>query len=197
MPMARALMDVVRHRLAREAGEPLAAIPRQSTRSSLAFEEIASMLARGHGAAARARLDDLAIDLSSADPTSVVEHELCSAWAAAAGARMPLAQAHLRAALAVGEREGLVHGFLRAGADVLAEPLTSRERELLAYLPTRLTNVELAQRCYVSVNTIKTHASHIYRKFGVQGRSAAVTRAIELGLLPEPEADARLQRAAP
>ncbi|WP_236967080.1 response regulator transcription factor [Microbacterium aurantiacum] len=142
---------------------------------------------------------------------------------------MPLAQAHLRAALAVGEREGLVHGFLRAGddvlalvaalpgepspfrrqvlerarrraslgADVLAEPLTSRERELLAYLPTRLTNVELAQRCYVSVNTIKTHASHIYRKLGVQERSAAVTRAIELGLLPEPEADARLQRAAP
>ncbi|GAA1132342.1 hypothetical protein GCM10009643_14600 [Microbacterium aurantiacum] len=61
----------------------------------------------------------------------------------------------------------------------------SGEQELLAYLPTRLANVELAQRCYVSVNTIKTHVSHIYRKLGVQGRSAAVTRAVELGLLPE------------
>ncbi len=166
-------------------------------------------------------LDDLAIDLSSADPTSVVEYELCRAWAAAEAGRGAPAQAHLRAALAIGEREGLVHGFLRAGPavlalvaalpenpspfrrqvlerarrpsslgeDLLAEPLTSREQELLAYLPTRLTNVELAQRCYVSVNTIKTHVSHIYRKLGVQGRSAAVTRAIELGLLPETEVE--------
>ncbi|MEV8273458.1 LuxR C-terminal-related transcriptional regulator [Microbacterium sp. NPDC077184] len=217
VPMARAIIDVVRYRLAREAGDPSPAVPPQRTWSSLAFEEIASLLARGHGAAAAARLDELAIDVATADPTTIVEYALCSAWAAALGGRMPLAQAHLRAALAVGEREGLTHGFLRAGDEVLAlvaalpgepggfrrqilerarrrvpsaddalvEPLTSREQELLAYLPTRLTNVELAQRCYVSVNTIKTHVSHIYRKLGVQGRSAAVARAVELGLLPE------------
>ncbi len=54
---------------------------------------------------------------------------------------------------------------LRAAPDaVLSEPLTDRERELLAYLPTRLTNAELAARFFVSVNTIKTHMAHIYRK---------------------------------
>ncbi|MET2011068.1 LuxR C-terminal-related transcriptional regulator [Microbacterium chocolatum] len=217
VPLARTIMDVVRYRLAREAGEPFAAIPRQARWSSLAFEEVAALLARGHVSAARARLDDLAIDTGTAEPTAVVEYELCRAWAAAEAGRVAPAQEHLRAALAIGEREGLVHGFLRAGPAVvalvaglpgspgpfrrrvlerarrsetrgeglLAEPLTSRELELLAYLPTRLTNVELAQRCYVSVNTIKTHVSHIYRKLGVQGRSAAVARAVELGLLPE------------
>ncbi|HEY5222639.1 MAG TPA: LuxR C-terminal-related transcriptional regulator [Microbacteriaceae bacterium] len=68
------------------------------------------------------------------------------------------------------------------GAD-LPEPLTYREREILAYLPSRFTNVELAERCFVSVNTIKTHMVHIYRKLDVPNRSAAIERARELGLL--------------
>lgn len=65
----------------------------------------------------------------------------------------------------------------------LTEPLTDREKELLSYLPTRLTNAELAGRFFVSVNTIKTHMAHIYRKLDVTGRSAAVAKATELGLL--------------
>ena len=73
---------------------------------------------------------------------------------------------------------------LRASPDaLLAEPLTDRERELLAYLPTRLTNAELAAQFFVSVNTIKTHMAHIYRKLDAPNRSAAVARATELGLL--------------
>jgi ATP/maltotriose-dependent transcriptional regulator MalT len=74
--------------------------------------------------------------------------------------------------------------LLRVPADaVLSEPLTDRERELLAYLPTRLTNAELAARFFVSVNTVKTHMAHIYRKLDAPNRSAAVSRATELGLL--------------
>jgi DNA-binding NarL/FixJ family response regulator len=65
----------------------------------------------------------------------------------------------------------------------LADPLTDREVEILAYLPTRFTNVELARRFFVSVNTIKTHMAHIYRKLGVTNRDTAIGRAQELGLL--------------
>lgn len=65
----------------------------------------------------------------------------------------------------------------------LVEPLTARELELLAYLPSRLTNAELAARCFVSVNTVKTHMAHIYRKLDATGRDAAIARARELGLL--------------
>jgi len=41
----------------------------------------------------------------------------------------------------------------------------------------------LAEQCYVSVNTIKTHMAHIYRKLEVPNRKEAIVRARELGLL--------------
>ncbi len=72
---------------------------------------------------------------------------------------------------------------MRPDAEQLVEPLTARELELLAYLPSRLTNSELAARCFVSVNTVKTHMAHIYRKLDASGRDAAIARARELGLL--------------
>lgn len=71
----------------------------------------------------------------------------------------------------------------RASSPELAEQLTDRELEILAYLPTRMTNIELAARCYVSPNTIKTHMAHIYRKLAVPNRNSAVARAQDLGLL--------------
>jgi LuxR family maltose regulon positive regulatory protein len=67
----------------------------------------------------------------------------------------------------------------------LTEPLTEREMEVLVLLPTRFTNRELAARYFVSVNTIKSHMSHIYRKLEVTNRSEAIERANELGLLDE------------
>ncbi len=68
------------------------------------------------------------------------------------------------------------------GSD-LVEPLTVRELEILSYLPSRLTNTELADHFYVSVNTIKTHMVHIYRKLGVANRNGAVSRALKIGIL--------------
>jgi LuxR family maltose regulon positive regulatory protein len=55
--------------------------------------------------------------------------------------------------------------------------------EVLTYLPSRLTNAELAERCFVSVNTIKTHMAHIYQKLAAPNRTEAIARARELGLL--------------
>ena len=65
----------------------------------------------------------------------------------------------------------------------LAEPMTVRELEILSYLPSRLTNTELADHFYVSVNTIKTHMVHIYRKLGVTNRNAAVSRGQKIGVI--------------
>lgn len=78
-------------------------------------------------------------------------------------------------------------GRARAAAAVqdraLVDDLTPRELELLAYLPSRLTIADIAARCFVSTNTIKTHLGHIYRKLSVSGRDAAIERAVELGLI--------------
>jgi LuxR family maltose regulon positive regulatory protein len=65
----------------------------------------------------------------------------------------------------------------------LIDPLTDRELEILSYLPSRATNSEMAERCFVSVNTIKTHMAHIYRKLDVANRSGAIRRAQDIGLL--------------
>jgi LuxR family maltose regulon positive regulatory protein len=65
----------------------------------------------------------------------------------------------------------------------VSEELTSKELEILRLLATRLSRREIGQRLYVSLNTVKTHQRAVYRKLGVENRSAAVSRARELGLL--------------
>jgi LuxR family maltose regulon positive regulatory protein len=65
----------------------------------------------------------------------------------------------------------------------IVEQLSDREVLVLRYLPSRLSNPEIARNLYVSVNTLKTHLKHIYRKLGVANRSEAIEVAESLGLL--------------
>jgi LuxR family maltose regulon positive regulatory protein len=62
-------------------------------------------------------------------------------------------------------------------AQDLVEQLTDREVTVLALLPQHLSTAEIAERLHVSLNTVKTHLKHIYRKFGVANRTAAVEAA--------------------
>jgi LuxR family maltose regulon positive regulatory protein len=55
----------------------------------------------------------------------------------------------------------------------LVQPLTERERDILRFLPSRLTIREIADERYVSVNTLKFHLKAIYRKLGVSSRAEA------------------------
>jgi LuxR family maltose regulon positive regulatory protein len=71
----------------------------------------------------------------------------------------------------------------RATSRVLIEPLSNREQAVLRYLPTMLTNQEIAAETHVSVNTVKTHVKNIYRKLEVRGRRDAVKRARRLHLI--------------
>lgn len=65
----------------------------------------------------------------------------------------------------------------------LLEPLSDRERAVLRYLPTLMSNAEIASEMFVSVNTVKTHLRSIYRKLGATRRRDAVERARRLELL--------------
>lgn len=64
----------------------------------------------------------------------------------------------------------------------LIEPLSDRELDVLRLLRTDLNGPDIARELTVSLNTVRTHTSHIYAKFGVNNRRAAVRRANELGL---------------
>lgn len=70
-----------------------------------------------------------------------------------------------------------------AETSAIIEQLTDRETAVLRYLPTRLSQREIASELFVSPNTVKTHCTAIYRKLAVDNRKAAVQRARDLGLL--------------
>jgi DNA-binding CsgD family transcriptional regulator/tetratricopeptide (TPR) repeat protein len=61
--------------------------------------------------------------------------------------------------------------------------LTERELLVLRFLPSHLTNAEIARECLMSVNTVKAHLKNIYAKLGVSTRAETVERARLLGLL--------------
>jgi LuxR family transcriptional regulator, maltose regulon positive regulatory protein len=65
----------------------------------------------------------------------------------------------------------------------LLEPLSVREQAILRYLPTALSNREIAAELFVTTNTVKTHLRSIYRKLDVARRREAVERARDLRLL--------------
>jgi LuxR family maltose regulon positive regulatory protein len=72
---------------------------------------------------------------------------------------------------------------LAAGRSLgLVEPLSSREREVLALMATGAGNQQIADQLVVAVTTIKTHVNGIFRKLDVTSRIEAVARARELGL---------------
>jgi LuxR family transcriptional regulator, maltose regulon positive regulatory protein len=78
---------------------------------------------------------------------------------------------------------------LRAKVEAIARQgvggssLTTAELRVLPLLATHLSFREIAERLYLSPNTVKSQAISIYRKFGVSSRSAAVERAHRGGVL--------------
>jgi DNA-binding NarL/FixJ family response regulator len=68
----------------------------------------------------------------------------------------------------------------------VAEPLSARETEVLTLVARGQTNAEIGRALYISEATVKTHLLRAFGKLGVSDRTAAVTTAIELGMLPAP-----------
>ncbi len=66
----------------------------------------------------------------------------------------------------------------------LVEQLSSRELEVLDLISRGLSNQDIADKLFISLGTVKWHTSNIYGKLGVRGRTRALARARELGLLP-------------
>ena len=54
---------------------------------------------------------------------------------------------------------------------------------MLRFLPSHLTYAEIARKCFMSVNTVKTHLKRIYAKLEVSSRAYALVRTRELSLL--------------
>ncbi|MGZ6738864.1 MAG: response regulator transcription factor [Nocardioides sp.] len=88
-------------------------------------------------------------------------------------------------AVHVGETSGLapLEDWLGQGAG-----LTQRESDVLALITRGLTNVEIASRLFLSINSVKTYIRAAYAKIGATRRSQAVAWALEHGFPADEEA---------
>jgi DNA-binding NarL/FixJ family response regulator len=73
-----------------------------------------------------------------------------------------------------------VLGRMRAPAE---EALSPRELEILGAVARGLSNKDIGRQLYVSEATVKTHLLRVFSKLGVDDRTAAVTVALERGII--------------
>lgn len=73
-------------------------------------------------------------------------------------------------------------------------PLTGSELAVLRFLPSHMTNQEIAEALFLSINTVKTHLRSVYRKLGVATRRQAISAAGRLGLLLAGNTDPRAEK---
>ena len=63
------------------------------------------------------------------------------------------------------------------------QPITSREKEVLQWVRSGKTNIEIASILYISTNTVKNHVHSAISKLGVENRLQAATKAYKLGMV--------------
>jgi ATP/maltotriose-dependent transcriptional regulator MalT len=76
---------------------------------------------------------------------------------------------------------GSVDGFRQP--DIDSDAITARERDVLSKIGQGHSNKRIARSLEISPETVKSHVKHIFSKLDVATRSAAVSRAMSLGLL--------------
>ncbi len=75
-----------------------------------------------------------------------------------------------------------VPGAEHPPAQLLIEPLTLRELEVLKLIEAGCSNLDIADKLVISMPTVKRHISNIYAKLGVESRTQAVSIGRELRL---------------
>jgi DNA-binding NarL/FixJ family response regulator len=77
----------------------------------------------------------------------------------------------------------------RGAARERVDGLTTREREVLSFLGSGLSNGQIARRLHVVEGTVKAHVSSVLARLGVDNRAAAAVVAHEAGIVPPPAPD--------
>lgn len=74
--------------------------------------------------------------------------------------------------------------FITNEKELKKRGISKRELEVLQLIAEGLTNREIADRLFVSENTIKTHSSNLFEKMEVERRTQAIDKAKKLNLIP-------------
>jgi len=79
----------------------------------------------------------------------------------------------------------VVHPDFRLDESLLERhEISRREYEVLELIAQGLSNQEIAEKLFVSLNTVKTHSSNLFLKLDAKRRTQAIQKAKELRLLP-------------
>jgi LuxR family transcriptional regulator, maltose regulon positive regulatory protein len=128
-----------------------------------------------------ARLVQRALALAEPDGAYRVFLDLGTPVRSALAAGVPSACRHARFAGRILERFEAQAPW--PPAERPSVPLTSSEQAVLCFLPSHMTNEEISQALFLSINTVKTHLRSAYRKLGVGSRREAIARGRRIGLL--------------
>lgn len=74
--------------------------------------------------------------------------------------------------------------FTRDDSELQRLGISKREYEVLELIAQGLSNQEIAEKLFISLNTVKTHSSNLFMKLEARRRTQALQRAKELRLLP-------------
>ncbi|MGE8150111.1 LuxR C-terminal-related transcriptional regulator [Pseudomonas vancouverensis] len=126
--------------------------------------------------AARQRLESLLVDCSSRCFVSLVSE-----------VRSALARIDVQSVEHAEPETGALNASVlttnqRSQADA-GQELTPREKSVLKLVAQGLSNQEISQQLFISLNTVKAHTVHINHKLGVKRRTQAVMRAKAMGVL--------------
>jgi DNA-binding NarL/FixJ family response regulator len=99
----------------------------------------------------------------------------------ASSEEVALTERSLQSMIAIGYELGEFLGHRRG--ELVPSALTARELEVIQLAAHGYSGRQIAERLRISPATIKTHFEHIYSKFGVSGRVAAVAQALRAGLI--------------
>jgi len=77
---------------------------------------------------------------------------------------------------------GTIPGMTQPSMQLLVEPLTTREMEVLKLIEAGASNQEISEKLVISIPTVKRHISNIYAKLGVTSRTQAIAIGKELRL---------------
>lgn len=74
--------------------------------------------------------------------------------------------------------------FLVDEARIKASKISKREYDVLCLMAQGLSNQEIADQLFISLNTVKTHASKLFNKLDAKRRTQAIQEAQRRGLIP-------------
>lgn len=157
----------------------LALVDAQDGQVQRALERLGAMLADMRRQGRMALVCEILLGLALAHAAAGADEQARACWQEG----LHLARHHGLETILDDARRHLPERFAEQAGERSAPLLSLRELSVLELIARGCSNLEIGERLFISLHTVKTHARRINGKLGVERRTQAVARAKELGLL--------------